>query len=369
MAHAAHAQWGRYVCRLCPRREVRSKKSTNVFRRDGRLLVSTVLCLAFSSLAGFAQQPPASVIQVDLQNVVFYNYDTYDYTKFATDTGSPAAIPMKTFAMHIAVGDIVASNGEPVKGTFLLRSDPMIVLRPSPTPGQAMADITRGMLDDVYLEFLLPDGTSFGTIVGFGAWGGTPPPGAPLAATMSNYAITGGTGAFLGVRGQAAFSTNGIPGAPTATIAEDPAGRRTRSGGTGGGRLILHVLPMFTPEVMMNSAGPAIVHSSDFTLVSPANPAKAGEILSLFATGLGPTRGGVEPRQPFTTDSVAPVNAPVHVLVNGTSAQVLYAGGYPGATNTYQVNFRVPDGTAGTIGIRLSSAWITGSEVKIAAVQ
>lgn len=322
--------------------------------------------IAISPMAARAQQAPASVIQVDIQNIVFYNYDTYDYTKFAADPGSPSAIPMKTFAMHIAVGDIVAGNGESVKGTFLLRSDPMIVLRPSPTPGQAMADITRGMLDDFYLEFLRSDGTSLGSIVGFGTWGGSAPPGAPSAATNCNYAITGGTGVFLGVRGQAALSTSGFPGAPTATVSEDPANRRTRSGGSGSGRLILHLLPMFTPEVMVTGAGPVIVHSSDFTPVSPAKPAKAGEILSLFASGLGPTKPSVDPGQPFPTDSSLPVYAPVRVLVNGTATQALYAGSYPGATDTYQVNFRVPDGTTGTTGIRLSSAWITGSEVKIA---
>jgi uncharacterized protein (TIGR03437 family) len=53
--------------------------------------------------------------------------------------------------------------------------------------------------------------------------------------------------------------------------------------------------------------------------------------------------------------------------VGGASATVLYAGGYPGAVNGYQVNFRVPDGVqAGTTNIRLSAAWIAGSPVKIA---
>jgi uncharacterized protein (TIGR03437 family) len=51
----------------------------------------------------------------------------------------------------------------------------------------------------------------------------------------------------------------------------------------------------------------------------------------------------------------------------GKLGDVLYAGGYPGAVDGYQVNFRVPDGIAtGLASLQLTSAWIAGSEVKIA---
>jgi uncharacterized protein (TIGR03437 family) len=57
----------------------------------------------------------------------------------------------------------------------------------------------------------------------------------------------------------------------------------------------------------------------------------------------------------------------VEVMVNGQSAEVSYAGGYPGAVDAYQVNFRVPSGiTSGTAALYLTSAWIPGSEVRIA---
>src|SRR5262249_43415707 len=53
--------------------------------------------------------------------------------------------------------------------------------------------------------------------------------------------------------------------------------------------------------------------------------------------------------------------------VNGKQAEVLYAGGYPDAVDRYQVNFRVPDGTAaGLASVQLTSAWIPAPEVKIA---
>ena len=61
------------------------------------------------------------------------------------------------------------------------------------------------------------------------------------------------------------------------------------------------------------------------------------------------------------------VNSPIDVTVNGKSAEVLAAVGYPGAVDGYQVNFRVPAGTeAGNATLQISSAWIPGAPVTIA---
>jgi uncharacterized protein (TIGR03437 family) len=120
------------------------------------------------------------------------------------------------------------------------------------------------------------------------------------------------------------------------------------------------------PQIVATPSGPAVTHSSDYSLVSPSKPAAAGEILSLFATGLGPTRPSLDPGQPFPTSPLAVVNSPVDVLVNGKPAQVLGAVGYPGALDGYQVNFRVPaDAAPGTATLQVSAAWITGSPVSI----
>ena len=64
--------------------------------------------------------------------------------------------------------------------------------------------------------------------------------------------------------------------------------------------------------------------------VTTERPARAGEILSLFASGLGPTRLDVNPGSPFPANPLAAVNSPVEVTVNGKPAEVLAAVGYPG---------------------------------------
>jgi uncharacterized protein (TIGR03437 family) len=123
---------------------------------------------------------------------------------------------------------------------------------------------------------------------------------------------------------------------------------------------------MTRPEILITPTGPAIIHASDYSFVTSAKPAGHGEILTLYASGLGPTRPGVDPGQSFTSDPPQVVNSPVEVLVNGKPAEVLYAGGFAAAVDGYQVNFRIPDGTAsGQAVIQLTSAWITGSAVKI----
>lgn len=122
---------------------------------------------------------------------------------------------------------------------------------------------------------------------------------------------------------------------------------------------------MSRPEIATTVAGPAIFHV-DFSPVTAAKPAKAGEVLIVRATGLGPTVPGIDPGQPFPADALQQVNSPVEVTVNGQSAEVVNKIGWPGQVDTYRLDFRVPDGTrAGTAAIQLTAAWITGASVNI----
>ena len=91
-----------------------------------------------------------------------------------------------------------------------------------------------------------------------------------------------------------------------------------------------------------------------------------GEVLSLFATGLGPVVPAVDPGLPFPSNPPAAVNSPVAVSVNGKPADVLGAVGYPGAVDAYQVNFQIPSGAgAGVVPLQLTAGYITGSPVAI----
>ncbi|MEK7407544.1 MAG: hypothetical protein AAB225_20895, partial [Acidobacteriota bacterium] len=323
----------------------------------------TALCVLACCRAAQGQIA-TTVLEIEVENYVNYFNDVADYSKLATDPNKTAVAQVRNFAQSIGVADIVSVNGEPAKGIFTDRRI-QLALAVNPTAGQAIADAARSNIHDRYFEILKPDGTLIGTIVMTGRGGGSPPPGAPSAILNADFTVVGGTGAFLGVRGQAGGTRDPRPEARSASMSEDPGNRRMHGGGQR--RFVLHLIPLSRPEVVVTTDGPAVVHAGDFTLVTAAKPARSGEILSLVASHLGPTGPGVDPGQPFPASPRQIVNSPMAVTVNGAAADVLYAGGYPGTTNAYQVNFRLPSGIRpGLANLQLTVAWIAGPEVKIA---
>jgi uncharacterized protein (TIGR03437 family) len=340
-------------------------KNTTTFWKTA---LAAALCAAAFSQPALAQVAPPSILQIDVANNVLYLEDTGDTSKFATAPNVPTLVGhgANNFNRGFGIADIVAVNGQPVTGTQL-RSAANFFLAQAPVAGQAIADTGRVAVAIFTFEILKSDGTPIGTIITEGFGGGPAPPGAPLTATGgNNFVITGGTGAFLGARGQMEAAAN-PPGAASqraASITEDPANRRLNGGGTQ--RYVVHLIPMSAPQIVTTAGGPAVTHSSNFSLVTASKPAAAGEVLSLFATGLGPTVPAVDPGQPFPSSPAAAVNSPIEVKVNGKSAEVLGAVGYPDSVEGYQVNFRVPpDAAKGVATIQVSAAWIIGAPVSI----
>jgi hypothetical protein len=324
------------------------------------------VAILLMALDGLAQSPVGSLLVVETANHRGYVHDVPDTSLYATKPGPVDPVIAKNFDQNVFIGDIVSVNGKLAKGTVIEVLN-TILLRPNPAPGQAIADINRGGLVEWYFEIQDSAGNFIGSIRVSGANGGNvgPPGQTAQIASQASYVVLGGNGAFLGVRGYMGVAA-GIPTVAVtgASITEDPANRRSMPGGSL--HQSIYLLPMFTPEVVTTAGGPAVVHASDSSLVTAAKPAKAGEVLTLYATGLGPTRPSPEPGQPFAASPPAAVSSPVEVLVNGASSQVLYAGGYPGAVNGYQVNFQLPDNVAsGMASLHLTSAWIVGGNVAI----
>ncbi len=184
---------------------------------------------------------------------------------------------------------------------------------------------------------------------------------------IGRYVADGVSHGYLLSGGQ--FSTIDFPGA-TFTSADainqrgDIVGRYVLDGVNRG-----YLLVGFRQACVVSMAAPkvaAVTHARDFTLVTASKPAAAGEVLSIFAKGLGPTRPGVSPSQPFPSGPLTPVDSLVEVRVNGRSAIVFGAVGFPGAVDGYQVNFRLPNDTAkGMAAIELSAGGVAGPPVNI----
>lgn len=301
------------------------------------------------STGAFAQTVPV-VLDVDIENAVRYVGDITDASRLASSTSPIPAASTKAFTDTIFIGDIVAVNGKPAKGLWTSRQYTM-GFSPNPAPGSAVADVTQAAIAECRYEILNASGALIGRLMDGG---------------LAPHAISGGTGAFLGAKGEQVSATpHVVKPVRIASMAEDPASRRINGGGNV--RILLRLLPNSRPEIIITANGPAVAHS-DGNLVSNANPAVAGEILTLYATGLGPTTPLVDLGLPFPQDATHLANAPVEVLVDGQSAEVLYAGGFADAVDGYQVNFRMPVGFgSGSAGLRLIAAWIPGSEVRVPA--
>ncbi len=213
------------------------------------ILLATAFCALASWNAASAQVTQPAILQIDVENQVNYVEDITDVTKFATlPNATPAALP-KNLYNSVLIGDIVAVNGQPAKGTivFNLRK---LTLTATPNPGDAVADIGRGSIEVAVIEIQTNEGIPVGSLMSIGLGGaGTPPPGSPLAQTQGNNAIVNGTGAFLGAhgwKGQSALP-NAIP-LRQASIAEDPANRRQNRGGRS--RFLLTIIPLSVPQIV-----------------------------------------------------------------------------------------------------------------------
>jgi uncharacterized protein (TIGR03437 family) len=87
--------------------------------------------------------------------------------------------------------------------------------------------------------------------------------------------------------------------------------------------------------------GPGAILHANFSLVNAASPAKIGETVLVFLTGLGAVN---PPVADGTAGGATPLSkaAPVNVLIGGVTATVSYAGLAPGFPGLYQINVTVP---------------------------
>ncbi len=255
----------------------------------------------FCAAMAFAQTDNRVVLVVDVDNAVTYRSDVVEYNRRGADGVVTTAQAARSFTDGINVGDIVAVNGKPAKGLWTSRTYAM-GFSPTPAPGFGIADAALGGTADCKWSFHDVAGRFIGAILDGG---------------FSPHGVTGGVGAFYGVRGQmGAPPAEPLPDARplrTASISEDP-GRRREFGG-GKLRIVFHLIPAERPEVQT-------VYHADLSPVTASNPARPGEVLIIRATGLGPLVPGTTPSAstPFPNPPVE-VNSPVEVTFGGMLAQ------------------------------------------------
>jgi uncharacterized protein (TIGR03437 family) len=94
-----------------------------------------------------------------------------------------------------------------------------------------------------------------------------------------------------------------------------------------------------------NLASWAIVKAVDqsYRLITSQNPAVKGSIVTVYATGLGPTEPSLPAGQVPPNTPLYATKTPTTASIGGMVAPVLFAGLAPGLPGVYQLNIQVPE--------------------------
>jgi len=99
---------------------------------------------------------------------------------------------------------------------------------------------------------------------------------------------------------------------------------------------------------LQNGLGYGDVVHLDGTLVNDKSPAKIGETVSVYLTGLGAVNPAIADGDAGPVNPLANATNPITAFIGGTEAKVGYSGLAPQLAGLYQINLTVPDGvTAG----------------------
>ncbi len=186
------------------------------------------------------------------------------------------------------------------------------------------------------------------------------PPGANLPTTVNGTTVTmGGIAAPI------------LASSDTEIVAQVPVEMTGNSVGvtiaTPGGTSAPFTMPLAAnaPNIFFDSVGGFVLKNNDFSLVRPANAVRAGDILLVYATGLGQTTppqptGRITPNPSFNT-------AAARVTIGGVDAPVIYSIASPGFVGLTQTAIRVPAGLpAGNRPLVLSVGTAASNTVQIA---
>ena len=126
--------------------------------------------------------------------------------------------------------------------------------------------------------------------------------------------------------------------------------------------LSVNVVPM-APAIFFYPVA-AVLKNANFTLVSAANPARAGDVLLIYATGLGQTTPAVRTGGLSPADTLART-ASVTATIGSQPATVVYSIASPGFAGLYQVAVTVPAGVTGSVALQISAGAAESNTVTI----
>jgi uncharacterized protein (TIGR03437 family) len=213
--------------------------------------------------------------------------------------------------------------------------------------------------------------------------GGALAPGTIVEIYGSNLAAGGVAGSFSGGRlpvalGDATVSIGGFdaplffvsPGQINAQVPyELEAGKQYALGVTSRGiatNTETIAIAAASPGIAAFSDGRAIAQNANFELIGPDRPARAGDYVVVYLTGLGATSPAAQTGLQAPSAPLAQAARSPQLLLDGRPAEILFAGLSPGFTGLYQINFRIaPDQAAGDVRVVVVQGSARSNEVTL----
>jgi uncharacterized protein (TIGR03437 family) len=133
---------------------------------------------------------------------------------------------------------------------------------------------------------------------------------------------------------------------------------------------VLNLLAAAPAILSVNQQGTGaglVFHAADSTLVTTSSPAKAGETLLIYCTGLGALKSTLKSGQLPPSPPPDTVSAP-QVTIGGATAVLTVSGAAPGYVGLYQVGAQVPANSqkGNSVAITLALGGVSSNAVTIA---
>ena len=80
-----------------------------MYSKREKFLIAAICAACFP--ASLAEEAPATILEIRLENAVNYIADVSDAAKFATDPNQTTPAAARTFGAPVLIADIVAVNG------------------------------------------------------------------------------------------------------------------------------------------------------------------------------------------------------------------------------------------------------------------
>ena len=179
-----------------------------------------------------------------------------------------------------------------------------------------------------------------------------PTPGIRAGAGNLPTSLGGTAVTFDGVPAPLFYVSGGFVAAQTPTSLT-PGTNTSIKVTTGTGSSIAVSIPVvpanpgiFTVDVGGNGQAKAInqdgTQNGDGTVTGSDKPVPRGNVIQLFASGLGPLSPAIPQGTPAPTSPLSTTTLPVTATIANVPATVQYAGAAPGLIGVYQVNVQVP---------------------------